>query len=158
MCQRLGVVSPLCIITLYCHIKRKRNQNWLFVQLYCLIFHHGQTELPPLIRKNFFLSPRTFILLTSCYLCLTLFVILTSVTLEILKKCICVVFMSIHFYLLLFGCFPLCHTAGCLVYFFVSDFLVLCSMSISRDLCQGVKRICILSDTYSFLPGLRIYE
>lgn len=64
--------SPLCIITFYCHIKRKRNQNWLVVQLYCLVFHHGQTELSPLIPKNFFLLPlfflciRTFILLVSC--------------------------------------------------------------------------------------------
>lgn len=65
--------SPLCLITFYCHIKRKRNQNWLVVQLYCLIFHHGQTELSPLIHKNFFfllpffpLSIRTFILLVSC--------------------------------------------------------------------------------------------
>lgn len=96
--------SPLCIITFYCHIKRKRDQNWLVVQLYCLVFHHDQTELSPLIPKNFFsstffsfvLEPLFYWFLV--YLWLTLFVILTSLILEILKIYLCG-FLSIHFYL-----------------------------------------------------------
>lgn len=135
---------PLCIITLYCHIKRERNQNWLFVQLYWLIFHHGQTEFSPLIHKNlpppfFLLEPWSYWILA--YLCLTLFVILTSLILGILKNYMCVVFMNIHFYLCLFVCFLLCHTAG----FFVGGFLVF-------------KSIYILVGTDCFLPMFWIYK
>lgn len=146
--------SPLCLITFYCHIKRKRNQNWLVVQLYCLMFHHGQTELSPLIHKNFFffylffpflLEPLFYWFLV--YLWLTLFVILTSLILEILKNIF--VWFCEH-PLLSFVCFPLGHTAGLLMMAFSS----FPSMSISRGPWQDFQRDCILFGIYCLLQDL----
>lgn len=146
--------SPLCIITFYCHIKRKRNQNWLVVQLYCLIFHHGQTELSPLIPMNFFLLPiflciRTFILLAFCLFMAYFICDINFPHPWNIKIYICVVFVSIHFYLLfVFLCVTL------------QGFLMVTSLSFI--LCQypeahggTLKEIAI---SLAFIASFKIYK